>query len=153
MEALGRMTAIILAVILLIVFPIRYEALKTDITMDSYIDTELDHFYHMMKVRQEITRQMYAEFCDLLSATGVSYQIEIERYSNVIYTAESDQTFLDYDNLCYKLKSLDRVAFNENDYVLVRVQKQEKTIIDRIKNIFLPTSNRRSIYLVGGAME
>lgn len=153
MGALGRMTAIILAVILLILFPIRYEAQKTDLSMSSYVNTKMDYFFHLMCSRHELSKEMYDEFCNQLSVTGISYHIDIERYSEVIYSKESKETYLEYEDVLQELNNVECVPLNQSDYLLIRVQKQNNTVIDRIKNIFLPTSNRPSVYVVGGCIN
>ncbi len=153
MESLGRMAAIILAVVLLMLFPIRYEAQKTDLSINSYIDTQIDYFFNLMCSRHEISKEMYADFCNQLSVTGISYKVEIERYSEVIYSEEGKETYLEYDDVIEDLKSEDSVPLNQSNYLLIRVQKQKNTAIDQIKNIFLPTWNRPYVYVVGGCVN
>ena len=153
MEALGRMAAVILAVILLFLFPIRYEAQKTDLSMNSYVETQIDYLFNLMCSRHELSKEMYADFCNQLSTTGNSYQIDIERYSEVIYSDESNESYMEYEDLLHELKSVDYILLNQSDYLLIRVCKQKISVIDRIKNIFLPTSNRSSVYVVGGCID
>ncbi len=153
MEALGRMAAVILAVILLLLFPIRYEAQKTDLSMNSYVETQIDYLFNLMCSRHELSKEMYADFCNQLSVTGISYQIDIERYSEVIYSYESNESYMEYEDLLQDLKSVDCISLNQSDYLLIRVHKQKNSVIDRVKNIFLPTSNRPSVYVVGGCID
>ena len=150
MDSLGRMIAIIIAVIFLFMFPIRYEAQKDAIVVDSYVRTELSYFFTQINARLEVTQEMYEEFNNQLLNTGVSYEIEIERY--VTTHAENLSNYLEYEDVMYELKEKTSFPLKKGEYLLIRVTPKTMSIIDRLKNLFLPTLIQQGSYVKGGKM-
>ena len=148
MESLGRMIAILLAILFLLLFPIRYEAQKDAIAIDSYLRTELDYFLAQIKNRKEITQTMYQEFYENIVGTGVSYQVDIEKY--ITYHAKDYSDYLEYEDIFYELTLNESITIAKGDYVLIRITPKTTSIIDRLKNLFLPTFINQESYVCGG---
>lgn len=150
MESLGRMVTIIIAVIFLLLFPIRYEAQKDAVVVDSYLRTELNYFFAQINAQLEVTQAMYQQFYDQIVNTGVSYEVEIERYVN--FHAANDSNYLEYEDITYELKTNKKVSIHPGDYVLIRVTPKTTSVMERLKNLFLPTLIDQENYVVGGRM-
>lgn len=152
MEALGRMTAIILAIILIILFPIRYEARKTTISMNSYLNMELDHFQYLINEKKELTREMYIKFSDQLALTGESYQIEIDLFRGAIADVNGSEYF-EYEDLVQELTRVDQIQLYRNDYITIRVKEGQRSFWGKLQNLFLPVFVDTSIWVTGGHLE
>lgn len=153
METLGRMTAIIIAVILLILFPIRYDAKKTEISMESYISTEMDMFLNHMQNRSAITRQMYMDFLDDLAVTGESFQVTIDRYTKSYYFGDREKQGMEYEDVIVYLSNYETMEFDDSDYIVLTISRQSDSFLGQIKNLFLPTFSEKRVFQTGGGIR
>lgn len=152
MESLGRMVAIILAVILLLLFPLRYDSLMKKETVESFLNQEMEHFFHQMTVKHSVDIMMYDNFMQQISATGDLYTVEIERYVPIAYQEESG-TYLEYENVTEQLKLGFKVDFEEEDYLVVNLYKNSESFYDKLSNLFLPIFPESVQLTIGGGMQ
>ncbi len=78
MDVIGRYTAIVLSVILIILFPLQYIAQSQDETMENVVYTYADELANLVRHQGFITLDMYEEFVHKLNMTGEVYDITIE---------------------------------------------------------------------------
>lgn len=152
MESLGRMVAIILGVILLFLFPLRYDALLQKETVESYVNQEMEYFFHQITIKHYIDVAMYEEFVQQLSASGDLYTIGIECYVPMIMD-ETSKDYLDYKNVLEQLKSEVKVEFETSDYLVLTVHKNSESFYDRLTNLFLPMFALNEEMTIGGSMQ
>lgn len=151
MESLGRMVAMILAVILLFLFPLRYDALMEKETVESYIHQEMEHFLYQITNRKYVNVTMYENFARLISATGDLYTVEIERYTPTYYAEEGGNS-VTYENVREQLKNQDKVIFEEGDYLVLSIKKTSDSFYDQLMNLFLPIYPLKHEVIMGGGI-
>ena len=148
MESIGRCVAIILLVIFLFLCPMRYRALAHQLSVESYIETELLYLQNNISQSGEITRMDVEYLITCLSSAQYIYELYIEVYQPVYY----DKVVLEYENALVILSQEFRMELNEGDYFLIRVERKQ-TFIDRIKNLFIPTFPETTQLLYGGYVQ
>lgn len=152
MESLGRMVAIILAVILLFLFPLRYDALLQKETVESYVNQEMEYFFHQITSKHYIDAAMYEEFIQQLSASGNLYTVNIERYVPTVIDQNS-ANIVDYENVLEQLQKDSKVEFEKNEYIVLTIQKNAESFYDRLTNLFLPMFASTEEMTIGGSMQ
>lgn len=78
MDVIGRFVVIVLAVILVIIFPLQYIAQSQDETMENVVYTYADELTNLSRHQGYISLDMYEEFVHKLDMTGEVYDITIE---------------------------------------------------------------------------
>lgn len=149
MESIGRMVAIILAILLLFLFPLRYDALLQKETVESYVSQELEYFFHQISQRHYLDIAMYDQFMMALQASNDSYVLELFCYENVVY-ANDLSTELILEDMIHKLKSELTVTFHAGDYVVLKLRKRSDSFYDRLSNLFLPMYQNNKEFIMGG---
>jgi hypothetical protein len=152
MESLGRMVAILLAVILLLLFPLRYDALLQKETVESYVNQEMEYFFYQITTKHHIDVSMYEEFTQRINASGDFYTVGIESYVPTII-GETSANILDYENVLEQLKTDTKVEFETNDYLVITIHKNSESFYDRLTNLFLPMFAANDDITIGGSMQ
>ena len=78
MDAFGRFIAIMVAVVLILLFPLQYIAQHQSENIDSVIYTHTTEFTDMARQQGYITKEMYENYIVTLDATGELYDVEFE---------------------------------------------------------------------------
>lgn len=147
MESLGRMTAMILAIILMFLFPLRYDACKACLSEDSYMGICLDRFYYEVVQKKELTKQQYDDFLYQLSAGGNSFEVEIDYYHKVMNDKVEYLIYEDGSYLCCKDGIL---QVKNGDYLSIRLIRNNIPFAQRLMNWCFPTFYRKNTYTTGG---
>ncbi len=77
MDAFGRIIAIILAVVLIVLFPLQYLAMNQEAVIESHVHSETTEFANDIMLQGNLTVEMYTSFIDKLDATNQLYDIEL----------------------------------------------------------------------------
>lgn len=152
MESLGRMVAVILAVILLILFPLRYDAMMERETVESYVHQEMEYFLHQMIERRYVDISMYENFIQQLNASGDIYIIEIERYCETSYQEEARNS-VTYENVRTQLTKENEVTFELGDHLVLSIEKTSDSFYDQLSNLFLPMFPANKNVTMGGSIQ
>lgn len=155
MDTLGRCIAIIVAVVLLFLFPLRYDALLTERSIESYVENESEHFLNNLLVEQEVSQEALIMFQERLSATGRLYSVNLTGRQAVNYlNAEHQQeTHTEYEDLTERLKTEDKILLTDGYYLTLTVTKTTEEFTDRLKNLFFPTFLTGYRYVTGGVVN
>lgn len=155
MDTLGRCVAILLAVILLFLFPLRYDGILAEQSIESYVENESEHFINNLLVEQEVTQEALIMLQERLSATGRLYSITLTRQQVVNYLNAKHQQEIhtDYENLTERLKTEKKILLNDGEYLTLTVTKTTEEFTDRIKNLFFPTFLTGYRYVTGGVVN
>ncbi len=151
MDAFGKIISMILAIILLFIFPSLYIAQKQDSIIQSYVLTETSNFVDKIKNTGEITKATYEDFTSTLNATGNIYNVELEHGHYEVIPDED--SFYQYYYTTYELEILNTLypengdspiyTLNKGDYISVKVTNKNKTLATKIQEILynrvLPT--------------
>ncbi len=152
MDSLGRMVAIILAVILLLLFPLRYDALLQKETVESYMNQEMEYFFYQMTTKHYVDVAMYEDFIQQITAIGDLYTVMIESYVPTIPN-ESNARYLDYENVLDILRRDSKVTFQSDDYLVLTIRKNSESFYDQLTNLFLPMFSSKEDITIGGCMQ
>lgn len=92
---------LIIAVIVILIFPLFYFGLKQDSLMTTVIDTETQLFVDDIRSKGFITKDMYDDYSEILADTGLLYNINLE-YKHINYEPE------------YRLRTVEEVIDEQN---------------------------------------
>lgn len=78
MDSLGRLLAIIVAIILIILLPLQYVSMSQGETIDNIVNARMTEFTDTARHQGYISLEMYENFVNILDSTGELYDIELE---------------------------------------------------------------------------
>lgn len=143
--------AILLAAILMFVFPLMTMADKTDDVSQLSIQESTTDYTNKIRTTGYISQEDYDNFILTLAATGNSYQVEItvqKLDANPAKKTSGDTTTIG-DNVYYTmyttqvLESLP-LSLNEGDIVSVNVQNTNTTIAGQLRNFMYKVTGKSS---------
>ena len=76
MDAFGRIIAVLLAAILIFVYPLQYLAMNQEIVLDNQVHSETTEFTDEIMLQSYLTLEMYTNYLEQLNATNQLYEIE-----------------------------------------------------------------------------
>lgn len=151
-DSLITVVVIILAAILLFIFPLMSISERNDDIAQLAVQTSVIEFVDDARTTGKITKENYDKLIQSLSATGNSYEIEIEvkkidenpgKKSALVETSKIGE------NLYYSvftsqiegsLASSDKYVLKEGDIVSVTVKNTNKTIAQMLRGFFFKDS-------------
>jgi len=77
MNAFGRVIAVILAAILMFLFPLQYLAINQEAVLDSHVHSETTQFADEIMLQGYLTKDMYSTYSNELATTNQLYDIEL----------------------------------------------------------------------------
>jgi len=77
MDAFGRVIAVILAAILIFLFPLQYLAINQEVIIDNHVHSETTEFTDEIMMQGYLTIEMYNNYIDSLDVTHQLYDIEL----------------------------------------------------------------------------
>ena len=143
---------IILAAILLFIFPLMSISERNDDIAQLAVQTAVIEFVDDVRTTGKITTENYDKFLQTLSATGNSYEVEIEikkldenpgKKSALVETDKIGE------NLYYsvftsqieeRVSATGKYALNEGDIVSVTVKNNNQTIAQMLRGVFYRVS-------------
>lgn len=172
-DSLSKIVAIILAVLLLFIFPILNMFENQDNTTQIFVLTQTCEFVDSVRSLGYITPDMYREFVNKLSATNNIYEIEMEHYHqkfDPVYDDPKDAaTFKNDFNINYWATYTDEIMgvlfpessagedykMSKGDYFKVKVRNRNKTAATRIQEILYNTdlSTAKIMVTYGGMVK
>lgn len=153
MDSLGRIAAILLAIILLFLFPLRYDAFAQSQVRQEAIFEEVVYFVETIKVERKITRQQYENFCESMDEMLKGCTIELCSYEEYLYTQGETKEHLLYTDIASALKVEEYFTLKEGSYITFRVRQIEEGVIERLHSLFIPMGTRGKEYVFGGMIE
>lgn len=140
MDSLGRAAALLIAVILLFLFPLRYDAAAKEQTAHSYQQMEMEHFWHDISTQRKLTVNRYQQFCEALGKADFTGTITIECYRPMVYENESEYatTQYNYEDLIQSLAGKDEIVLNQGEYITIYLRKNKDTLVDKLLNLVVP---------------
>lgn len=148
-DSLITVVAIVLAAVLMFIFPLMAVSERNDDIAQLAVETATTDFVNEVQTTGSITEQDYDKFIQTLSATGNSYDVELEVKKldenpakkttwtegdkvgeNLYYSIYTSQILsnMDDNNGKYNLKEGDRIS--------VTVKNTNKTIAQMLRNFF-----------------
>lgn len=146
MNAFDKVICIILAAVLMFLFPIMYLAQKQDAINQLYVTEQTAEFTNEIKNHGYLTENMYTRFEKKLRATGNVYSIKITHghtVFNPIYDAETGEFQDDYytyqeciytDDILNTIYNNKLYYFRQGDSISVEVININKTLSSTLLN-------------------
>lgn len=153
-DSLITVVAIILAAILMFIFPLMSVSERNDDIAQLAVETAVNEFVDEVRTTGKITLQNYDKLIQTLSSTGNSYDVELEVKildenpgnkttwtegdkigENLYYSVFTSQIEDELANAKNKTKKL-----KEGDMVLVSVKNTNKTIAQMLRSFFYSAS-------------
>ena len=141
-DTLITVIAIVLAAVLMFVFPLMTMSDRTDDVSQLSVETATTDFVDDVRTTGKLTMDKYSKFVENISATGNSYDVEMEL--NVLdenpgkKTTQAEKTKIG-ENVYYTMYTtqvLDSLplSLTEGDIVSVNVQNTNTTIAGQLRN-------------------
>ncbi|WP_312369796.1 hypothetical protein [Lachnoclostridium sp.] len=150
MEALGRITAVLLAAILLILFPLRYDATLQRQIREEVILQELINFVEHRKVEKKITKLQYQDFMDRMHGILDGFTVELICYREFVYDQGETREQLLYTDMVNRVMEESVFFFERGDYITIRILHDADGVIEQLESLFIPTGIKEQEYVYGG---
>ncbi|ABX41228.1 hypothetical protein [Lachnoclostridium phytofermentans] len=150
METLGRITAVLLAAILLFLFPLRYNATLQRQIREEVILQELINFVEHRKVEKKITKLQYQDFMDRLHGILDGFTVELICYREFVYAQGETKEQLLYTDVENRVMEESVFLFEKGDYVTIRILHDADGVIEQLESLFIPTGIKVQEYVYGG---
>lgn len=157
-DALSKTLALIIAIVLLYIFPVENMLTRQDDIASVFVLNETAQFVDSVRNLGYITPVMYRQFAQVLSATGNSYTIFMEhRHVNIdpVFTDPDDITSFQHDYssnhvISYTDEIMERLFpdinplpadtryyLSKGDIFVVKVVNQNKTAAAKVQELLL----------------
>lgn len=153
--------AIFLAAILMFIFPLMSMADRTDDISELAVQAATTEFVDKVKITGRLTSEGYSEFISTLSATGNTYDIEMQIQhldeNPGVKVTQADVTKIG-ENLYYneytsqiesRLDEDKRIALKEGDIFKVTVKNTNRTIAEILRGFFYRISGDDTYQISG----
>lgn len=156
-ESLYKIAGIILCVIMLFIVPTLYSFERQDDIVYNLVSSASDEFSQRVREVGYIDQNLYHEFMANLSATGLTYQIEIihlmKKYGQNQGKIEVYYEGVYQEEIETMLQQTGRYEMKIGDFFYIKVQNTGKTKGDGLKSMIgIPTSSLPRIYLKSGGI-
>ena len=166
MNAFDKIVCILLASVLMFLFPLFYLAQKQDVINQVYVESKTVELVNDIKKHGYITSNMYERYLDRLGDTGNLYEIEIV-HSHTVVNPEYDEdsgTFLDdyytyYENT-YQDDILKEIFegtgtyyLRQGDYISIKVFNKTETFAGRMLRIIGVNQKTQILITYGGIIR
>ena len=146
-DSLITVVAIMLAAILMFVFPMMTIADRNDDISQLSIQTATTDFVNDIRTTGILTTDKYDKFVQTIGATGNSYEVSMEiqildentsKVSQAEMTKIGENTYysLYTSQIEEKLNSNKKIALKEGDIISVSIKNTNQTISQSLKNFF-----------------
>lgn len=129
-----------------------YLGQKQDMISQIYVSNEVSKFVDSIKNTGYLSKDMYLSFYSKLSATNISYDIEIThahkvvepKYDEIIQDYTQDYTTYFYniylDDILTELDNNGCYYFSQGDYISLHLVNQTKTLATRLQEILFSSA-------------
>ncbi|HHT97960.1 MAG TPA: hypothetical protein GXZ90_08725 [Clostridiales bacterium] len=167
MESFNNMLAIMIAVILMFIFPLLYFAQKQDMITQIYVSNETTNFVNNIKNKGYLTSDMYQRYIENIGNTNNVYKVEI-KHSRKMVNAEYDEdsgelleeyyiVYIDYyeDEIIQALSENNIYYFSQGDYISLKVSNKVPTLASKIMQALYKTNipNEQILVTYGGMIR
>lgn len=170
-DSISFIVACILAVVLMIIFPIQNALEQQDKTSQIIVFTETARFVDAVRNTGRIEPELYQRFVKNLSKTGLAYTVEMEHLDHIVEPAyDDDGNFLDEYFYSYEGHYTDEIMdvlftndgsddrsyyFGKGDYFTVNVINSNKTLATKVKEWVIqnPLSATKIFVRYGGQIK
>lgn len=152
MDAIGRVVAVLLCVVLFFFIPLRYKAVSAQTALQLDIQCEMNHFLNQIIQNKELTMTAYEQFLNGPMKVHIPYTIELFGY-RVRKNLQKSETIITYDyfNLVEELEK-GSVPFKEGDQIVMELTQKE-TFMQRLQNLLLPVFDDSVFLKAGGVIR
>ena len=133
-DSLITIVAIVLAAILMFVFPLMAMSDRTDDISELTVQTATTDFVDTVRTTGKLSLDDYAKFEQKISATGNSYDIEMEANPNKI--GENVSYSLYTEQILDTLNNKKSLSLKEGDMFSTSVKNTNITLSQQLKNFF-----------------
>lgn len=159
MDSFGKITGILITVILIFIAPIYYFSLKQDMINQTYVTAATTYLIDSTRNIGYMSRDMYEIYLKKLNNTGNTYMINMTHYEfSLEYEEEySKHYYTKYEeDILNQLYTEDKkYYFHQGDYLMIQVYNQNKTIasllVESILQVNVPNEQVYVVY--GGAIR
>lgn len=150
METLGRITAVLLAAVLLFLFPLRYDATLQKQIREEVVLQELIRFVEHIKVEKKITILQYQDFMDRMDRLLDGFTLEFDGYREFLYDQGESREQLLYTDVANMVADDSVYLFEKGDYITIRIILATDGVIEQLESLFIPTGVKGQEYVYGG---
>ncbi len=150
MDSLGRITAVLLAAVLLFLFPLRYEALLQRQIREEVILQELISLLEHIKVEKKITKLEYQGFIDRMNGILDGVSAELDGYREFVYDQGETKEQLRYLDVVNEVIEESIFFFESGDFVTIRISLDTDGVIEQLESLFIPMGRKGQEYVFGG---
>jgi hypothetical protein len=157
MNVFGRVTAVVIAIILMFIVPMQLHSQQQDQISQDYVKVATKDFERKIVESGKITIDDYEEFLEKLNATGNLYKINIThshtiidpKYSSTTVDSTKTKDLAKYTTNTYTDSILNEIYNTNNggiylmsvgDYVSISIANKSKTIGTKFKEMVYNTS-------------
>ena len=166
METLSKIFCILLAIVVMFLFPVQYMASKQDSINQVYVYDTTNQLINDIANKGYLSLDMYERYLQKLSTTGNVYEINMTHTHEVInpkYDVDGnaiDGEYLIYDECVYEDDILDEIFegsgtyyLTRGDYISMELYNTNKTLATRLYHYILHTEESMvQIYVTCGGM-
>lgn len=151
MNSFSKIVSILMAVLLLFLFPLLYLAQKQDAIIQTYVTTETVMFADAIKNSGKVTADEYTQYIKNLDYTNNIYDIQIEHAhevinpvyddTNVFMNSFSSNYFCTYEEDIKKeiFEGTGIYTFTQGDYITIKVKNRTKTMASKLLQLIYQT--------------
>jgi hypothetical protein len=156
-DSLWKIFGIILGVVLIFVVPTVYSYQRQDDIVYNLIMTEANEFSQKIRESGKVNRQMLDELNQVLQASGLTYEIELEHQQKRF---SEDEGFMEVyydgvytDRIFEWVETQGAYRLNSGDFFYVRIRNTSRTKGQSFRNILgIGGMKNSEIYIVSGGI-
>ncbi len=150
MNTFGRSITIILACILLFLFPIQYDAELMGTIADTVTENGVYELTEKIRNSGSLKKTDYAMFMNAFGTVDESFHLEIE-VAEVYSNGEQEYMLTGfYDDLDHYFETKDELIFAKGEYITVYLIKDQKSDLVRLQELFFHKAVRKQQIVYGG---
>lgn len=155
---LGRYLAGLIAIVLVVIFPVRYIAKTGAESVDSNTQAALDDMVARIQASHRLTEKDYTDLMEAVNVSGAVYMLEISAGTRFYGSEDGEEVRLDTPMMTYTNEIIDTICMNGSyefgpgDMVTFRLVRKTESPASRIANAVFATSVSPSEFISGGVV-
>lgn len=147
LNSFNKIIGIFVAVVLMFIFPLMYNAQKQDMISQVYVSNETTEFINNIKNKGYITKNMYHSYVSKINGTGNLYNIEIihsHKKIEPLYEEDTGEFINDYtiyyyntyqDEIYEVIDQEETYHFSQGDFISIKVNNKNKTLATTLMQV------------------
>lgn len=150
MNTFGRSITIIIACILLFLFPIQYDAELTGRIVDSVMENGVYELTEKVRSTKVLTKTDYEMFMNEFGSADESFHLEME-VGQMYNDGEQEYILTEfYDELGIYFQTEEEMLFTAGDYITIYLIQDSESDLVRLQELFFHGGVRKQQIVYGG---